>query len=287
MATDISQLPNIEPQPQFAGILREDLNYGSGAAEKSSDRINNWFDQLMLQSGLPIAPAMLLAMIMFSSLVLGGIAFVAQENLVTTAIGVIFGFMLPIVVVLAVRRRRQKKLLEQIPGAIEELARAARTGRSVDHCFRMVAQDVERPLQDELGRCARKMQLGVPLPVAIRELPERTGLVGLNLFVMTLKVHHQTGGDLVTVLERLAQAMRDRTLFLGRLRAATTSSRATAVLMLVVPPAVLAFFEFRDPGYIARLMDSSWGRMTTMVAVILQVIGSIWVHRILKSSERA
>lgn len=287
MATDLGSFSRIESKPEFSSILREEVEFSSGAADSSSDRINRWFDDLMLQSGLGMSPAALLMLCLMSGVLCGGLAFVIQENLLTTAVGLGIGVILPVLVVVFIRNRRQKQILDQIPPMVEELARASRTGRSLEQCFQFVAEDIDKPLGDELKRCARKLDLGISLPEAIRDLPERTGVVGLTLFVTALSVHHQTGGDLVSVLERLARAMRERTLFLGRLRASTTSSRATAVLMLVLPPAVLLFFAFRDPGYIDQLFNSVWGRNITTLAFILQLIGTLWVRRVLKSSQRA
>ncbi len=60
------------------------------------------------------------------------------------------------------------------------------------------------------------------------------------------------------VMERLSRTVRDRLLFLGRLRAATAASRATAILMISLPPAVLAFFTFREPDYLSNLLSSAW-----------------------------
>jgi tight adherence protein B len=132
----------------------------------------------------------------------------------------------------------------------------------------------------------RKMALGVPLDSAMSQLPLRTGLVSTSVFVTALSVHRQTGGDLVKVLERLAHTIRDRIQFHGRLRAATAASRATAILMIVLPPAILTFFVVRDPEYLSNLMASSWGRVVTATACVLEVVGALWVLAVLRSTQR-
>jgi tight adherence protein B len=183
-----------------------------------------------------------------------------------------------------VRNRRQTEMLKQLPAMLDELARAARTGRSLEKCLALVADDTPQPLGGELRRCTRRIDLGMSITDALGELPERTGLPSTNVFVSALAVHRETGGDLVKVLERLAQTLRSRIQFQGRLKAATAASRATALLMIVVPPAVLAFFIFRDPDYLNNLMRSEWGFRVTLIAAALQVVGSLWVLRILKHS---
>ena len=274
-------------QSEFAGILKDQDNFGTGRGEGAADQINSWFDELMLQSGLGISPSMMVMVSLCSSITLGATVFVIQENLLTTALGALVGFMIPVVVAIIARVRRQDKMTSQIPSMLEELARAAKTGRSVEHSLQIVASDTPDPLGAELKLATGRVEMGIPLKEALRELPRRTGLTTLGLMCMTLVVQQQTGGDLVLVLERLSRTVRDRLLFMGRLRAATAASRATAILMIVLPPAVLAFFVYRKPSYMDELLSSVWGRNTTILAVCLEIIGALWVLRILKDSEQS
>lgn len=126
---------------------------------------------------------------------------------------------------------------------------AAKTGRSLDQCMQLVAEDTPSPLGDELRLCVQKMDLGMSVSEAIRDLPYRTGVVSLNVLRTALTVHHQTG-DLISVLDRLSSTIRDRISYLGRLKAATAASRASAIMMLIIPPGVVVFFLFRDPDYL-------------------------------------
>jgi tight adherence protein B len=279
-------MTTIPPAPPFAAILKNDQTFGSGRNGDASDRLNSWFDMLLLQSGFGLPPSLLLLLSFCTAISAGGVAFVAQENLLTTAIGLLCGFVAPILFVIYRRSARQKKILNQLPPMVEELARAAKTGRSVEHSLQLVADDTPSPLGEELRLAARRMEMGLPLREALRDLPRRTGISTLNLLITTLTVQQQTGGDLVTVLERLSRTVRDRLLYLGRLRASTAASRATAVLMIVLPPAALAFFSFREPDYLPHLFSSAWGRNATLIAVGLEIVGSIWVLRILSDSQR-
>lgn len=285
MATGLNR--QIEALPAFADILGDRETFAATEHDGLGNSINLWFDRLMIQSGMEVAPSMLLALCLFFGVAVGGGVFVLQENLLTAGLLGLFGSVAPIVAAIWIRQRRTKKMMEQLPAMIDELARAAKTGRSIEQCWELVADDTPAPLGDELTHCARRMRMGEDLPTAIRELPLKTGLVTINILVTALSVHQQTGGDLVSVLERLSQTIRDRLLFLGRLRAATTGSRATAVLMLALPPAIITFFTLRDAEYLPRLMNSAWGQGITIGAVLMEVIGSIWILRILQKSQRS
>jgi tight adherence protein B len=286
MASDLTYHAPIKAQPGFADIIRTQEAYARPNSAGMGQRLNGWFDKLMLQSGLEISPATLLMLCLLSSLAFGGLIFVWRENFLATAFAAMIGGLLPSAFAIITRVRRQRKILGQMPAMVGELSRAARTGRSLEQCLQLVANDTPAPLGTELQHCAHRMQLGVGLPAALEELPERTGVISVNVLVTALVVHHQTGGNLVTVLERLQQTIRDRITFLGRLRTATSASRATAIMMLIIPPGIITFFIIRDPEYFNSLMQSTWGRWTTIIAVLLQIIGSFWVIRILQNSQR-
>jgi len=270
----------------IAGILRDQVRFAEVDDDAVSHRINSSFDRMMMQSGLAISPLTVLMLCLLCGLVLGGLILVFQENLLSATIGLSLGLFIPLLSVMSARLRRQRLMVRQLPGMIEELARAAKTGRSIDQCCTMVADDTPEPLGLELRVCARRMQMGEDVATALKDLPDRTGLVALNILVTALAVHQSTGGDLVMVLERLAKTIRDRLLFLGRLRAVTIGSRWTAVLMLALPPIIILFFTVREPGYLTHLLSTYWGKLMTIIAIIADIIGSVWVLSILRGSQR-
>ncbi|MCA9079518.1 MAG: type II secretion system F family protein [Planctomycetaceae bacterium] len=278
--------PAVTPSADFSGILRERESYAHENDSSVGNQLNSWFDLLMLQSGWGISSEIVLLLSVFSAVVIGGLAFVWQENLLTTALAALFGFLLPYLVAMYMRGRRQAKMAEQMPPMIEELARAAKTGRSLENCLTLVANDTPAPLGTELQYCTRKLGLGLNVEEALSDMPRRTGVMATSLLATALGVHRENGGDLVKVLERLAITMRDRLQFQGRLRAATAASRATAILMILLPPAILAFFVFRDPNYLSQLMASNWGWRLTVLGFILEAIGALFVWRILSNSAR-
>ncbi len=282
MASDL-----ITPLPEFGGILREQETYSTGDSNDVGNRINSWFDLLMIQSGIGLSPSMVLALSLCTGVALGGLVFVLQENPITTAIAAFIGFIAPVVIAVIMRSRRQSVMMNQMPPMIDELSRAAKTGRSLEACLQVVANDTPAPLGTELRRCTDRVAFGLPLPQALEELPIRTGLISTSVLATALGVHRETGGDLVHVLHRLSATIRDRIQFQGRLAAATAASRAVAIMMITLPLAILAFFIFRDPDYLQNLMNSTWASRLTILAIILQIIGSLWVMRVLASSKQS
>jgi tight adherence protein B len=286
MSTGFANSP-IEPLPAFSEILRDQELFGNRDDESFGNSINNWFDTLMIQSGIGVGPSVMLFLCTLCGMTLGGLIFVVQESLLSALMLGTIGFAAPVIVAMTMRQRRQKQMMAQLPAMIDELARAAKTGRSIEQCWELVGNDTGAPLGNELQECSRRMKMGEDLAQSLKELPYRTGLVTLNILVTALSVHQSTGGDLVSVLERLSETIRDRLLFLGRLRAATTGSRATAVLMLALPVCIVIFFSIRDPLYVQKLMASDIGRKVTLGSIAMEIFGSMFILRILQNSQRS
>ena len=279
-------LSTLERRPEFAGLLREDQQFARGDSDGIGESVNGWYDRLMLQSGLRTSPGLWLALSVVCSLAVGGAVFVATERLFLTAIFAIVGISLPIAFAIASRSKRQKAIMNQLPGMADELARCARSGRNLEYSFMLVAIDTPSPLGDELRISARRMEMGLDVGTAVKDLSLRTGVSTLTMFSSALTVHQDTGGDLISVLERLATAVRDRLHFVSRQQAATIASRMGATMMVIVPVFVMGFYLFRDPDYLNSLLNSFWGRLSLWTAIIFQIVGCLLVFRILSRSAR-
>ncbi|MFO0060772.1 MAG: type II secretion system F family protein [Planctomyces sp.] len=279
------ELRSIPRDVAFAGLLKEEIGFSEGTGG-TADAVNGWFDSLMLQSGIQTAPSVWLGLCVLSGIASGGLFFVLTDRLVMSSVTAALGLLLPIVYALVLRSRRQAQIMQQLPLMSEEMARFARTGRNVEHAFMMLAADTPSPLGTELRVSARRIEMGMDVGSACRDLVSRTGVTTLTMFTAALSVNQETGGDLIQVLERLSTAIRDRLHFVARQRAATISSRLGSVMMITVPVIVIGFYVARDPQYLDKLFASGWGRSSFWTAVALQVVGSLIVFRILSRTSR-
>jgi len=105
----------------------------------------------------------------------------------------------------------------------------------------------------------------------------------VRILAATLVVHRQTGGNVVTVLERLAQVVRDRINFRRQLRAATAAGRLSAGMVALVAPAVFIYFFFFRQDYIRTMLQAPLGQSILAIVVLLEVVGLVWTARLLRS----
>lgn len=243
---------------------------------------DGWFTQLLGDAGLnwnPIAAALLL---MLWCIVCGMAVFLLDERLTPAVIVGLVAFPLPIVLLVILRTRRLARLLNQLPPALDILARSMRAGQTLEQAIALVGDHSPQPLAGEFRWCAKQMQMGLALPAVMRSMVQRVRLYDIRILATTLVVHRQAGGNVVRVLERVAQVIRDRLNYRRQLRATTAGGRLSAWMIGLVTPAVLAYFVFFRQDYVAPMLNSPMGQGLLVVAVALEIVGLIWIVRLLR-----
>ena len=181
------------------------------------------------------------------------------------------------------RSRRMSRIQEQLPEVMELLARTVKAGQSVDQAIALVGRTVRGPLGEEFRRAAAQMEMGLALPAAVQGLVERVDMFEMRIFATALAVQRQTGGNLVRTLERLARMIRDRIAGRRQHQATTAAGRASTWVVAVAGPAVLAYLAVFQQEYLQRFVSSQLGQLLLGIALLLQLIGLLWIVRIMKN----
>lgn len=241
-------------------------------------RIDRWFSRLVAETGvdLPAESAFLIAVVV--GLLLGGGLFLYRDDPVGGLGGLLLGVMAVLCVLFVLRIRRHQVIAEQFPETVELLARGIRAGESVDQAIEMVSQHVPDPLATEFRRCASQLHMGLSLEAAIRSLSRRVPLTETRLFAAALMVQRQAGGELALALERIASVFRDRLAYQRQYRAATALARGSAGVMVTVTALAAGFMLIRQPEYSREFFSLAQGQMMFLVAIVLQVIGIVWLY---------
>ena len=267
----------------MSGLLKERTRFGTDNPRITSDRLNHFFDDLIEQSGLDITPALALAAIFAIGMILAGAMFVWQENLVAPAIGLAAGIGLSILFIHFLRQWRFRQIQRQLPEAIDAISRSARAGRSLEQSIEDASRELPAPFGEELKRVSARLGLGMSVAAAVREMPKRLPLAGVQILAAALSLHQQIGGNLIHALEQLSRTIRERTEFQSKFQAATTGSRFSVMFLLSVGPCILVVYSLRDPNFLPSLTGTPIGVSVLAAAAVLQIVGSIWVLGVFRS----
>lgn len=187
---------------------------------------------------------------------------------------------LPFWGLVARRRRRLKTFARQLPNALELLARAMRSGNSLATGLRCVADTMLPPVGVEFAMVCERLNLGVSLDRAFEDMLRRVPNRDLKFFVTALRMHRQTGGNLTEVLDNISHIVRERLAIMGQVKALTGEGRISGLVLMSLPLLVGGGVYCLNPSYVLLLVDHPLGRQMLEVAVLLQVIGAIAIHKI-------
>jgi tight adherence protein B len=215
-------------------------------------------------------------------LALGGlvVGFALGIPLILVPLGGVFLGLLPFLWLLRRKKKRVRKFLDAMPEAVELIGRALRAGHGLASGLHLVAEEMKGPIADEFGRVFEEQNLGIPLEVALRGMADRIPAMDVRFFVIAVVIQRATGGDLAEVLDKIGRLIRQRFELQGHVRALTAEGRLSGVVLLALPPGLLAFLSFSNYSYISVLFTTPVGNKMLLITAGLQLVGAWMIKKI-------
>ena len=167
-------------------------------------------------------------------------------------------------------KRRIAKFNSNFPDAIELMVRGLRSGLPITETLGIVAQEIQGPVGLEFRAVADKMKIGRTMEAALQETADRLGTPEFQFFVITLAIQRETGGNLAETLSNLADVLRKRAQMKLKIRAMSSESKASAMIVGSLPFIVFTLVWMINPSY----MDDFFTDQRLMVAGLG---GLIWM----------
>jgi len=228
---------------------------------------------LLMLAPIAILFAMLLVMVLIGAPVgFGRVVLLGTFSLV-------LGLFLPLMALQIRSSRMRKKMQEQFPIALDVFVRGLRAGHPVAAALDLLTVELPDPIGSQFGVVVDEVTYGAELRDALHAMAERWDLADMRMFVVSLAVQNETGGNLAEVLENLAQVIRARQSLMLTVRALSSEGRMTAVVLTALP--ILAFtalFSF-NPGFYLDVADDPYFVPGFVSLIILYAIGFITIRR--------
>jgi len=213
------------------------------------------------------------------------------------AAGIIFGigFQLPIYLVplgapvfgslpflwlLHRRKKRIKQFIESMPEAVELMSRSLRAGHGLASGLHLVAEEMKGPVADEFNRVFEEQNLGIPIELSLRNLADRIPVMDVRFFVIAVVVQRSTGGDLAEVLDKIGRLIRQRYELHGHVAALTAEGRLSGIVLLALPPALLAYLCLANYEYVSMLFKTPIGIKMLALTAVGQFLGALMIKKI-------
>ncbi len=167
-----------------------------------------------------------------------------------------------------------------LPRAMELIANSMKAGQSVAQSLGAVTENAGPPVDEEFRLAQREVELGASVENALGNMVKRMGSSDLRLIVMVITIQHAVGGDLPAILITLADTMRQRAEMREEIMAATAQSRASSLIITLLPVAAGGLLFLLVPDYFRPMFVNPLGWVILGLAATLLVIGNVIIRRI-------
>jgi tight adherence protein B len=237
-------------------------------------------DNLLEQAHLRMLLDRFLLIVALAGLVCSSGAYIATNNPVLGLLGLVGGGMVPWMYVLYIKRRRTAKLSEQLPEALDTLVRSLRAGYALATAFEVVAKELPAPISTEFAKIREEGKLGVSLTDSMEHLMQRCDNVDVRLFVTSVLIQWEIGGNLTEILANLSYTIRERFKLRGHVKALTGEGRLSGLVLGLLPLFVGLLIYYLNPGYMEPLLETPVGKSALVSAVVLVLLGWLLIRRI-------
>ncbi len=222
----------------------------------------------------------LLSVILAALVFAGGI--VIHMNLFFIIVLALLLASVPFLYLFFLKQRRMQKFQEQLPDALDLIARALKAGHAFSGGLKMVAEEFGDPVGSEFRKTLDEINFGIGVDQAMTNLVTRVDCPDLQFFVVSVIIQRETGGNLAEILEKIAFLVRERFKLYGKIRALAAEGKLSAIILLALPP-FLAFYMFMvNRDYISLLVKDSIGTVMLAGAVCLMIAGVFAMKRMIQ-----
>ena len=267
-----------------AKLIKKRLLSDSPAIERilmGIPRIHS-LDRLLIQSGMQLNVTGFLGYVGIAFL--GGMAIASLLNLhflISLACAVAAG-SIPLFLVLSARRKRLLKIEEQLPDAIDLMARALKAGHAFSGALQMVASEGAEPTAGEFSVTFEEVNYGISMQEALMNLSTRIPITDLRYFVIAVLIQRESGGNLAELLENISGLIRARLKLLGTIRVLSAEGRMSAWILSCLPFVLAFVIHLVNPGFLNILFTDPAGPMLIGGALMMMVSGIYVMSRIIK-----
>ncbi len=197
-----------------------------------------------------------------------------------TIVAALIGALIPYVSIRRRATKRMRKFEAQLPDAIDLIGRAIRAGHPLSAGLKMVGDETDDPVAGEFQRVFEEQRFGLPFSDTLLSLADRVRLMDVRILNTAILIQREVGGNLAEVLDNLSYTIRQRFKLRRQLRVITAQGRLSGYVLAVLPIALGFVIFLLNPSYILTLFQEPVGRLMVAIAVVLQLLGYLWIRKI-------
>jgi tight adherence protein B len=192
---------------------------------------------------------------------------------------IVLGGIVPLLGLQIRANRMRKKMQDQFPVALDVFVRGLRAGHPVAAALDLLTVEMPDPIGSQFGIVVDEVTYGAELRDALHSMAERWDLADMRMFVVSLSVQRETGGNLAEILENLSKVIRERQSMMLKVRALSSEGRMTAIVLTALPILAFTILFTVNPAFYLDVADDPAFVPGFLSLLLLYAIGFITIRR--------
>ena len=241
------------------------------------------FNNLLLEQANinhPLSVFLLLALLL--GLVSFAVSFRYSASYLLALVVALFFAMLPFFYLRRKKGKRMERFQEQLPNALELIARSLRAGHAFAGGMKMVADEFDDPIGPEFDKTVDEINFGVDFTQALRNLARRVDCADLKYFVISVTIQRETGGNLTEILDNIAYIIRERFKLQGKIKALAAEGKFSAYILIGLPFLIALAVFVLNRVYIIILLTDPIGKGMIAAAIIMMIMGIMIIKNMIR-----
>ena len=222
----------------------------------------------------------LISVILLLSASFAGFPLTGGVFLLTFALAFAVSSGIPVMVINAIAQRRRKKMEQQFPVSIDIFVRALRSGHPVAGAINLLTTEMEDPIGSEFGLVSDEIAYGADLTDALDAMADRWDLEDIRMFVVSLAVQSETGGNLAEILENLSGIIRARASLYLKVRSLSSEGRMTGWILTVLPVMTFVGMFFVNPAFYLDVAQDPIFMFGLPIMMVWYFVGVFWIRKL-------
>ena len=244
--------------------------------------ISRSVDLLLERANIDFSVSVFLLFSIFSGVIVFFVVTLFSQPLVVGLIGGAIAAFVPYAYVKYLCVKRLRRFLEQMPDSLDMISQGLQAGLGLTQALVYTAKEMPDPIGTEFSVFMEEINLGLPLPEAMKNLQEKIPLQEVSLLSTAMLVQREIGGSLADLLHKLGEVIRERFRIERQLKTLTAQNRLSAYVVCSMPPLLTAFMFATGPDMMNQMIGDPLGRMMLIGAVIFEVVGIIVFRKLIR-----
>lgn len=194
----------------------------------------------------------------------------------------VIGWKAPKPIIDYMYKKRCEKFVLQMVDGLNLMSNGLKSGLSVVQALGLVTQEMTNPIQQEFNLVLSENKVGVSLEEAFNNLAKRVQSDDVEMFVTSVNILKETGGNLAETFDTIVTTIRERIKVEKKIAAMVAQGFYQGMFVMAIPPILGVVFYQSDPDFMRPLFTTALGWVLIFVILLLEAAGFFVIMRIIK-----